>query len=189
VGCLEARTRLAHLIVCPLAACGGHRPCRIRNYNRVEPFSSRVENRGANTDVLGQTADPYTLHASFPQLGCEAGLVEGRILIAIEPNTLCHHNRGVRELQLVVKPSAVSVLKAVHRPLAAGLPEAEMVERMPITGRNHGDLRVSRCFDPTVQYRNDFITTLNRERAARTEVYLNVNDDQRVTRPKYVSRI
>jgi hypothetical protein len=53
-----------------------HRTRGVRNDDRIEPFSPRVEYRGSNADVLRQTANPHPSYTLVPQFRCRSGLVE-----------------------------------------------------------------------------------------------------------------
>jgi hypothetical protein len=130
-GCVETGTRLAHLFDCTLAAAVRHRTRGVCNDDRIEPFATRIEHRGANADVFCQTANPHTSHTPPPQFRCESCLIERRILIAIEADAFRDDDGVWWELQRRMESSARAVLHAMDRPLSSGFREAEMVPRMP----------------------------------------------------------
>ena len=180
-GCVERGARLTHLLDCTLAAAGRHRTCGVRNDDRIEPFSTRVQHGRANADILRQTADPHSSDPSLSQFRCESGLIERRILIPIEADAFRDDNGIRRELQGWMESSARAVLHAVDRPLSSGFLETDMVPRMPVSRRTNGHVSLSRRTDPAVQHRNNVITAFDWHRAARTEVDLNVHGNERVT--------
>ena len=57
--------------------------------------------------------------------------------------------------------------------------------RMPVAGGKDRQTGIQKILDVSVQDRHDFVTVLNRERAARAEIILYIDDDQRVSRHRF----
>jgi hypothetical protein len=64
-----------------------------------------------------------------------------------------------------------------------------MVQRMPVARRTDGYLCLSCRSNPAVQHRHHLITAFDWQRAAGTEVDLDIDDGQRVAGPQDLSRI
>jgi hypothetical protein len=185
----ETGTRLTHLLVRTIAAAAGHGTRGVDNDDRIEPFASCTEHCGANADVLRQTANPHASYTLLPQFRRQSSLGERRILIAIEPDTLGHHESVAWECQLRMESStsAVCTQWTGHSP-------PNSVKLRWCSGCRSRDAQMGICasaaaaIHPVHDWHNR-ITMSDRQCAARAELPLSVDDDQRITGSKDVSRV
>jgi hypothetical protein len=139
-----------------------------------------VERRRADAHVLGEAADPDPADTFPPQVGREAGLVEGRELVAIVADALADEADRGWEAQVGVEGGTRRVLHAMRRPRAAPLAEARMPGGVPVARGVDRDAGPLGLLDPAVQHRHHGVALGDGERAAGTEVALHVDHDQRV---------
>src|SRR6185295_12741238 len=100
-----------------------------------EALPDGIECRRAYADILRQATHPDTPHALTSKFDGQPCLIECGILIAIEAHALADENDVVGQAQCRVEPCARRVLDTVDRPLAAELPEAQMLAGMPVARR------------------------------------------------------
>ena len=74
-----------------------------------------------------------------------------------------------------MKLSAVSSLHAMHRPDAAVSFKMAGSNRMPVARGKDRQPDIQKPRDVSVQHRDNFITVLNGERAARAEIILHID--------------
>ncbi len=165
-----------------LGALRGYRPRTLAQQVNGEAFAPRVECRGQDTDVERQAGEPQAVDTVAAEMGGEAGVVEGGVLVLVESGALGDDDRVRRQAQMRMKGGARSVLNAVRRPRAVVRVEARMWRRVPVARRVDRQARRFGRGDPGVQRRNNRVSLADRQRSTGAKVVLHVDDQQRIAR-------
>ncbi len=76
-----------HLLPGLLATLDRYRTCCIRDKDNFKTIFTGVQHGCEHTYIFGKAADPKALYAVFVKMAGKPGLVEGRVLILVEPHT------------------------------------------------------------------------------------------------------
>src|SRR5919108_5556846 len=108
--------RRAHFTVGLGGALRRHRPGRRLDDVRLESGLGRIDGRGLDANVFGQSADPYAADASLSKFLGKPSVLEGGVLILVEPGALRHDNGRLGEREPRMELSAPRILDTVHGP-------------------------------------------------------------------------
>src|SRR5690606_23832348 len=100
--------------------------------------------------------------------------------------TLADADRGVGQREVVVELGALRVLHAVLGQGTALRGEAHVLAGMPVTRGDDGHPGGARRLDPFVEHGNDLLASWHGERAAGTEVLLDIDAEQSIARLQFL---
>src|SRR2546422_266586 len=113
---------------------------------------------------------------------CAACRLEARVRVFVGIHALRHDLRVRGELQRRVKARAGGVLDAVCRPRSAVDGEMSGFRGMPVARGEDRRAAASEAFGVAVEEGHDLVARRYRKRAAGTEVVLDVDNDEGITR-------
>ncbi len=91
-------------------------PHRLDDNRDIKPLIECIQHRSKNADILREPSHIKAFHTIARQLGSKSGLVENRVLVLIEADTLGNLYHILRQVKVGMESCTVAVLKAVRRP-------------------------------------------------------------------------
>ena len=188
---LENRARLGDGAIDIDAAAG------VLDHHHIEAFAPRVFGRVADAEIKGETRQEDTREAALAQVAgqsrmCLAVVLEERrigvdvAMVAFAQDQLCMRDLQVlrelgpgRSLHAMIRPQDLRPVGRLDRFDRASCPDAwRQTTRWPGGCQSCVSTTWANCGGQPIDQRHDLIATGNGERAARTEVILDVDDQQ-----------
>ncbi len=147
-------------------------------HDHVETLTTRRQRGGPDADVHGQPADCDAYDAALAQVVGQAGALEGGVSVGVEGSGLAQTYDVVGQGQLGVETCPRGVLHAVHRPVAAAMYEAHVVDGMPVPRGHHQRTGAPGGIDFGIDAWHQRAPPFNGQGPALAEVVLHVDDQQ-----------
>ena len=169
-------------------------------HHDLEPLTLCIFRRESHAEVECQAGEENAPQAAFAQVSGKPRvrpvivLIKRRIGIDLAMITLTQNELGMRDPKIIAQLRSRRALHAVVRPqdlravaklngfigISVGMAggKGKVPARMPVLGENH--MREPLC--QSIDERHDLVAARDRERAAGTEVVLNVDHQQNILR-------